>query len=161
MKDPTWISLSDLRRLYKRAKLQMYKMAWGAAVLTAAFIFFQGAQFTSHAYFKLGKGKPEQRLPFSNLAQTMDLIIPEKDASASLVLLSRNVLGRSIQQLGLQATISKDLITFIKKPYQVLCSELRLPLQEESSFKFKNISYSGEKKSLFIFMFYLTIPMKF
>lgn len=149
MKDPTWISLSDLKRLYKRAKFQIYKVARGSAVLTAAFLLFQGAQFTSYASFKLGKGKLEQRLPFSTLVQNMDLMIPEKDASASLVLLSRSVLGRSIQQLGLQATISPDLITFLKKPYQVLCSELQIPLQGETYFKFKDISYSGEKKESF------------
>ncbi len=149
MKDPTWISFSDLRRLYQRVKLQMRKVAWTATVLVTGFLLFQGAKFTTQASFKLGKGKLEQRLPFANLAQTMDLILPEGDSSVSLVLLSRDVLGRTIQQLGLQATIATNPIAFIKKPLHVLFSEFHMPLQETSSFEFQSISSSCDQEKSF------------
>jgi hypothetical protein len=144
VKDPTWISLSDLNRLYQRSKTQIRKIALTLTACVFGYLLFQNPQFTTEASFKLGKGKVEQSIPFPNLLQTVDFVIQNKNASASLVLLSRNVLGRSIKELGLQAAISPKTTSFIKRPFHILLSELKLPFKEVSSFQFKNISYSGE-----------------
>lgn len=145
MKDPTWISLSDLKRLYQRSKFKIRKLALLAAVSVFIATLFEQPKFTSISSFKLGKGKLEQSLPFNNLMNTAHLMIQDSNSSASLVLLSKDVLGKSIQKLGLQAEIPKRKFSFLKNSFYNLLSELKYPFKEEPHFQFKDTCYKGDK----------------
>ncbi len=148
MNESTWISLVDLKRLYLRAKSKMRQTACLATCVLLIYLLCQPVQFTAKASFKLGKEKIEQSLSHP-LLQTASFAMQDKDSLASLVLLSKNVLGRSLQKLGLQAAVSSNAFSLIKRPYKLLLSELRAPLTEDSSFRFQDLSYAGEKTHSF------------
>lgn len=143
--DDIYISWDDLKRLYQKKKRKIIRAALLGGLFSLAYFFFTPPTFLASATFKQASSRAESGFDLKKLARTLSG--SPSEASTTPLMLSRTVLAKTVEELGLQAVV--DQKGFLSKKFlacrdNVLAEMSRdLPLQEE--FQFKNVSYLGEK----------------
>lgn len=153
MIDDIYISWDDLKRVYQKKKRKITCIALAGALVSFSYFFFKPPTFQASATFKQAASRAESGFDLKKLARTLSG--SPSEASTTPLMLSRTVLAKTVEELGLQAVVEQR--GFLTKKFLAcrdnLLAEFHrdLPLQEE--FQFKNVSYPGEKPRQFFLRF--------
>ncbi|MBS0649414.1 MAG: hypothetical protein JSS10_09370 [Verrucomicrobia bacterium] len=145
MMDDIYISWDDLQRIFQKKKRKIIRAALLGGLFSLAYFLFTPPTFQASATFKQASSRPESGFDLKKLARSLSG--SPSEASTTPLMLSRTVLAKTVEELGLQARISRQgsLTKKFLACRDNLLAELSrdLPLREE--FQFKNVSYEREK----------------
>jgi len=140
-----WISLSDLKSLWKRHRFRLKRIALFFFSLSMLCFLFSEPRFIVTATFKQSSHHAEQLPQFSNFLKTMGW--QENQVNASSVMLSKRLMKKVIEELGLQGKLSKKnaLVTFFSRFWNNILAECLLPIEDKDDFTLAHVKFSEEK----------------
>jgi uncharacterized protein involved in exopolysaccharide biosynthesis len=145
MIEDIYISWDDLKRVYQKKKRKIRWAALLGGLLSFTYFFFTPPSFQATASFKQSSSRSESGFDLKNLVRTFSA--SGSEVSTTPLMLSRIVLTKTVEELGLQAVV--DQRSFISKRFLAgrdnLLAEFKRDLKESEDFQFKNVRYLGEK----------------
>lgn len=148
MTEEIYISLADLKRLYRRSKKLLCSIAVCAGLSVFTYKIFKEPTFLGEATFKQSASKTEQNLDLKNLFRS--LTAQDDELSTVSMMLSHKLLGRTIEELGWQARVSGYAGGTVLDNIR---AELGIPLTEPTPFSFRQVSFNGETPKSFYLRF--------
>jgi hypothetical protein len=151
MNDDIYISWEDLKRVFQRKQRKIIGAALIGALLFLGYFLFQPPAYHSTATFKQSSSRGDAGFDLKKFARTM--AGSGSEGSTTPLMLSRAVLTKTIEELGLQAVVKEQ--GFLAKKFDNVCTnlmaEIKRPPGEQSRFQFKHLYYAGEKaRNLFL-----------
>lgn len=139
----------------KRFFLRNLRQLRRVAIVSGLFVFFLlllGApKYKSEASFK--KTASQKEAPNSMMMMFQQFIDIPNDNSAVAIMQSNTVIGKAIEEMGIQIESSRDFIVLeaFKRMRDNLKAEFGFRLADSEKFTFSNVRYSGEKaQKLFV-----------
>lgn len=153
MMDDIFISWDDLKRVYQKKKRKIKWAAFIGGILSFSYFFFTPPSFQTTATFKQSSSRAESAFDLKNLVRTFSAATSE--VSTTPLMLSRKVLTKTVEDLGLQAVVAQQ--GFLSKKLQAcrdnFLAEFKRELKDRDDFHFKNVRYLGEKPRQFFLRF--------
>lgn len=152
--DDHFILFSDIKELFCRS---YFWIIVGVLVFGVAGFWVRSqvpVKHKIHAIFKdHEKNSGETKSAFNTLLKSIDVSVQKE--GGHVLLTSTPVIQPVIEQLGLQGVVQERSILSESwlQCRRALSAELRVPLVEEETFSFKEISYSGERVKRFKLFF--------
>jgi len=144
MIDDIFISWDDLKQVYQKKKRKIKQAAFIGGLLSFAYFFFTPPSFQATATFKQSSSRAESGFDLKNLVRTFSA--SASDVATTPLMLSRAVLTKTVEELGLQAVVEQRGL--LSKKFLAcrdnLLAELKRGLKEPDDFQFKNVRYPGE-----------------
>jgi len=152
MIDDIYISSDDLKRIYRKNKKKILWAAIGGAVFALAYYLLTPPTYQATATFKQSSSRPDT-FDLKKLAHTFSGASSE-GATAPLML-SRAVLTKTVEELGLQAVVKEHgyVAEKLKACRDNFLAEIGRQLEENDDFQFQNVRYAGEKPRNFFLRF--------
>jgi len=149
MTEEIWVSIDDLKRIFRKYRARIFRFALTTACLLCAFLLTRTPQYEAEAVFKLGSGKVEQSYDLKNIFQT--LVSKGGESSAQSIFASAPVMRRTVEELGLQAKVQarSRFAQWLWNAVRNVKAEAALPLADEEAFQFQDVRYDGEKTKTF------------
>jgi uncharacterized protein involved in exopolysaccharide biosynthesis len=153
MIDDIYITGDDLRRIYQKRKKKIWRFAIFGAILTLVYLLFSPTLYQATATFKQSSSRSESSGDLKKLVRTFSG--GGSDVATIPLMLSRAVLSKTVEELGLQASINEQgrLAKTLSNCRNNLFAEIGRQTEEEESFQFKHVSYAGEKPRSFFLRF--------
>jgi len=159
MIDDLFISAEDLQRLYQKKKRKIWKFSTLGTLLLLAYFLFSPPAYLAVATFKQSSSRNEAATDLKKFVRTF--AGTGSEISTIPLMLSRTVLAKTVEELGLQATVNEH--GFLAKKLMAcksnLFAEIGKQPKSEEDFKFKHVHYDGEKPRSYFLRF--TSPENF
>lgn len=153
MNEDLYITGDDLKRVYQKKRRKIWRAAILGAFLALGYFLFKPVSYQSTATFKQSSSRGESSFDLKKLVRTFSGMSSE--TATIPLMLSRAVLTKTVEELGLQAVIQEDGWFFQKliACRDNLLTELkRQPIKPET-FQFQHVHYAGEKPQNFFICF--------
>src|ERR1700733_1664887 len=145
MIDDIYITGDDLKRIYQKRKKKIWRSAVFGALLTLCYFLFSPPSYQAAATFKQSSSRGESGTDLKKLVRTFSGAGSE--VATVPLMLSRAVLTKTVEELGLQASVNEQ--GMLTKKFLAcrnnLLAEIGKQTEEEESFQFQHVSYAGEK----------------
>jgi uncharacterized protein involved in exopolysaccharide biosynthesis len=153
MIDDIYITGDDLRRIYQTKKKKIWRFAVFGALLTLVYFLFSPPSYQATATFKQSSSRSESAGDLKKLVRTFSG--GGSDVATVPLMLSRAVLSKTVEELGLQASVNEQgrLAKKLSNCRNNLFAEIGRQIEEEENFQFKHVSYAGEKPRSFFLRF--------
>ncbi len=136
-----YIAWDDLKKVFEKKKRTLLRLSLLGSIFLFLNFLFIPPRYEASATFKQGIPRVEQGVDFKNFIRSFSSTGSEE--TTAYLILSRAVLTKTIEELGLQAEVKMD--TRLKTIRNNLLTELGLKTPDHDGFTFKNVSYEGEK----------------
>ncbi len=138
-------SWDDLKRLLKQKQSQIVRWSALLAAITFLISISTPPQFEAWATFKQSSSRTDQSIDLKNLIRTFSSGTAE--GNSSTFMLSDTVLGKVVQQLGLQIKLSKESgwKSLLQPIFKNALIALKVGNIEEELPRFSSVIYKGEK----------------
>lgn len=154
-----YISLDDFKKVYQKKKRKIKRAAVFTAICSFLYFLLTPPTYESTATFKQSSSRQEASVDLKNLMRTFSA--GPSESSTVPLMLSRSVLTKTIEALGLQATVPLHG-SFVNRLIALrdnVLAELHLTVPTPEEFEFQEVAYAGEKPLKFFLRF--TAPEKF
>lgn len=151
MIDDIYITGDDLKRVYQTKKKKIWRYAVFGALLILVYFLFSPPSYQATATFKQSSSRGESGADLKRLVRTFSG--GGSEVATVPLMLSRAVLSKTVEELGLQASVNEQgrLAKKLSNCRDNLFAELGKQTEEEESFQFQHVRYAGEKsRSLFL-----------
>ncbi len=149
MKDDILFTPADFKRLFFRHRRVILKGSLWAGLLIFLFLLTREPTYLAEATFKQGSGKVEQNFDWKSLLRMT--ASQESESSATSLMLSQNLLRRTVEELGwqMQVPLTSFPTKLLRRISDNFLAETGSDLASRSRFVFEKVHYNGEKtKSL-------------
>ncbi len=147
MKEDILFTPADFKRLFFRHRRRILKGSLWTGLVVFLFLLTREPTYLAEATFKQGSGKIEQNFDLKSFLRMT--ASQESESSATTLMLSQNLLRRTVQELGWQMEVPAS--KFWRKITDNFLAESGSELSAQSRFVFEKVHYDGEKpKSLFL-----------
>ncbi len=143
--DDLYISWEDLKRIYQRKKRKIAWAALAGGALFLGYFLFTPPTYQAMATFKQSSARGDPGFDLRKFTRTISGAASE--GSTTPLMLSRAVLTKTVEELGLQAVVNQHGI-LAKKLYAFrdnCLAEIRHQPEKQKNFKFQQVHYKGEK----------------
>lgn len=148
--DDIYISWEDLKRVYLKNQRFIRWIGLYGALACFLYLIFKPLSYPSTATFKQSSSASEQSFDFRNLIRTFSSGAAQ--GAATPLMLSRTVVGKTVEELGLQMTAAPQGGKW-KCLQDNLLAELGKKPQDLELFEFRKVSYPDERASFFYLRF--------
>jgi uncharacterized protein involved in exopolysaccharide biosynthesis len=153
MIDDFYISGDDLKRIFQKKKKNIWRSAVFGTLLVLGYFLFTPPSYQATATFKQAASRSESGFDLKRLVSSFS------GSSAEIatvpLMLSRAVLTKTVEELGLQAVVNEQ--GYIEKKFSAcrntLLAEMGKQTQEKDDFQFRHVHYSGEHAHSFSLRF--------
>lgn len=153
MIDDIFISGDDLKRIYQKKKKKIWRSAALGALLMLGYLIFTPPSYQATATFKQSSSRSGAGFDLKKLVSTFSGTGSE--VATVPLMLSRAVLTKTVEELGLQAVVTHQgsLAKKISACRSNILAELGKQVEQEQWFQFQNVIYGGEKPQTFFIRF--------
>ncbi len=152
MIDDIYITGDDLKRIYQKKKKKIWRFGIFGALLTIVYCLFSPPSYQATATFKQASSRSESA-DLKKLVRTFSG--GGSDVSTVPLMLSRAVLSKTVEELGLQASVNEHgrFANKLVNCRSNLFAEIGKQIGEEDGFQFEHVHYAGEKPRSFFLRF--------
>jgi uncharacterized protein involved in exopolysaccharide biosynthesis len=134
----TW---DDLKRILKSKQRMIIRLSLLCGAISLLYFLTSPLEYEARATFKQSNSRGDQGVDIKNLLRSFSTSGPE--GTATTLMLSDSVLGKTIEEIGLQVEIKRGLR--IRSAFNNILAEIGIsPLDQEMA-RFSSVTYSGEK----------------
>jgi hypothetical protein len=154
MMDDIYITGDDIKRIYYKKRRYIWRSAVIGTVLALGYFLFTPPSYQAIATFKQSSSRPESGIDLKRLVNTFSGASSE--VATVPLMLSRAVLTKTVEELGLQAVINEHSLLANKflACRNNLLAELGKQIEEPDDFQFQHVHYTGEKPCSFFIRFF-------
>ncbi len=150
MPDELTIYPSQIRWLYRSLKKKIFIVFFLGSLAVLFFLLTRnGPSYLAEATFKQSPNRHEDLSQLQTFLQNM-MQLP-KDSSAMSLMHSKKVLRKVVEKMGLQ--IEPPALGFFSKMSRYLMAESGIFFEDQDTFQFRQVHYSGEKAASFYLKF--------
>ena len=149
MTDDIFITGADLKKLYQKKRRKIFQFAVLGAFIALGYFIFKPLSYQASATFKQSASRSELGTDIKKLVNTFSG--SSSEASTIPLMLSRAVLTKTVEELGLQAVVQEwgFLAEKFLAGWNNLLLEVGKQPTQQDGFQFQHVRYTGEKPCCF------------
>lgn len=150
MKDELTIYPSQIKELFQAVKVALSKIALFVSIFVFLVMILRSWPiFIAEASFKQSQNRSDELMQLQSFLQ--NVAIQRSDSDAITWMRSKKLLGKVVQELGLQMAVSDQSFfsSFFSKMGRNLAAECRIFVEDLETFKFGNVISYNEQPLLF------------
>lgn len=156
MNEEFYISWEDLRAVFSKHKNTISRLVLFGIMLSFGYFLQKPCQYLATATFRQAMASTQEGFDFRNLLRNFSAKTAE--GTASVLMLSRTVLGTAAEELGLQLEVARPGKR-LKSVWRNLQAEWGQKPKDEEGFEFTAVKFSGEESKEYGLQF--TTPRNF